>query len=638
MGNITITFPDGSKKEFEKGVRGIDIVRGISEGLAREALCAKINGRLVDLSEPVTEDSSFSALTFKDREGKEVFWHSSAHLLAQAVTSLFPYAKPTIGPALEEGFYYDFDHDAFTEEQIKQIEEKAMEIAKQKLEIKRIEAGKKEVLELFRDNPYKVELLNEAEGNISLYQQGEFIDLCRGPHIQNTGQIKAFKILKVGGAYWKGNQQNKQLQRLYGISFPDKKEMKKFLANLEEAKKRDHRKIGKQNGLFMMHELSLSGCPFILPKGTVVYNEILNFIRKEYFKRGYQEVITPQIFKKELWEKSGHWQHYKENMFVMDINGHEYSLKPMNCPSHLLIYNSKTRSYRDLPLRIADFCYLHRNELEGVLGGLTRVVKFAQDDAHIFLMPEQIESEILGLLDFIKYVYKDVFGFEYSVKLSTKPEDSMGEQELWDKAEDGLKKALKKAGMEFVVKEGEGAFYGPKIDFDVKDALGREWQLATIQLDFQLPLRFNATYEGKDGQKHTVVMVHRAIFGSIERFMAVLIEHFAGKFPLWLAPVQVKVLSIADRHNDYVEEIASALKEKGIRAEKDTRAETTNKKVREAQLQKIPYVLIVGDKEMEKKTISVRTLDGEVVFDVKLKEFADRILDIISNKKLEWKY
>src|SRR3989344_2959775 len=561
--------------------------------------------------------------------------HSAAHVLADAVKQIYPKTKLTIGPPIEEGFYYDFDIDkTFTSEDLQKIEKKALEIIDKNYEFKKSKKTRKEAEKILENEPYKLELLkNIPDDKITFYQHGNFIDLCAGPHIKSTGEIKGFKLLKTSGAYWKGDSKNKQLQRIYGTAFPTEKELKEYLQVLEEAEKRDHRKLGQQLGLFFFHEYS-PGSPFFEPKGTIIYNELLKFIKEEYKKRGYLEVITPQIFNKALWETSGHWKHFKEDMFILNIDNSEAALKPMNCPSHVLIFKNKIRSYRELPLRIADFCVLHRNELRGVLGGLTRVRKFSQDDAHIFVTEEQLEKEILGLMDFVEYVYKKVFNFNYIVNLSTKPEKAMGDPKLWDKAEEALKNALKKKNIEFNIKEGEGAFYGPKIDFDISDILERKWQLGTIQLDFQMPLNFKATYEGKDGNKHTPIMIHRAILGSLERFIAILIEHFAGKFPLWLSPIQVKVLTLTDRNKEFAEEVFNKLKENNIRVELDERSESIGKKVREAQLEKINYSITIGDKEQEKKTLAIRTLDGKVQFNVKLDKFIKEILEEIKERRI----
>jgi len=611
---MKITFPDGSSKEVEKGLTVLEIVKTcIGEGLARSAVAAKFNDELVDLTRQIKEDGKLVVLTCKDAEGKDVLRHSAAHVMAQAIMRLYKEAVLTIGPTVEDGFYYDIDHRPFTPEDLEKIEKEMEKIVKEDLKVERIELTKKEAQKMFKGNKYKLELIKDMEGKITAYKQGDFVDLCRGPHVPSTGSVKAFKLTKLAGAYWKGDSKNQQLQRIYGVVFPSKKELEEYVKLREEAEKRDHRKVGKELDLFMHHELALPGSPFFLPNGTIIYNELLKLIREEYVKRDYQEVLTPQLFKKQLWETSGHWEHYKDSMFMLNIGGEEYSLKPMNCPSHVLIYKNQTRSYRDLPLKIADFCPLHRNELAGVLGGLTRVTKFCQDDSHIFVAPEQIGTEMAKLLDFVDYLYNKVFKFTFTVKLSTRPDKFMGEKKLWDEAEAVLKKVLDEKKMNYIIKEGEGAFYGPKIDFDINDSLGRPWQCATIQLDFQLPLRFGATYEGQDGKKHTVIMIHRAILGSIERFIGVLIEHYAGKFPMWLSPRQVILLPIADRHAGYANEIAKQMKDKGLRVEVDSRTETTSKKVRDAQVAQINYILVVGDNEIKNKTVNVRTRDNKVL-------------------------
>jgi len=571
-------------------------------------------------------------IDFNTKEGKEIFWHSTSHLLAQAVKRLFPDAVLTIGPAIESGFYYDFDFRPFTAEDIKKIEEEMKKIAHEKLKIEKTEMTKEEAKKTFKNNPYKLELVNEAEGKITAYKQGEFIDLCKGPHVDSTGELKAFKLLKTSGAYWRGKSENKQLQRIYGISFPDKAMLNDYITKLQEAEKRDHRKIGKDLELFFFHEYS-PGSAFFEPHGAIIYNELVKFIREEYAKRGYKEVITPLVYDKQLWETSGHWQHFKEDMFTLTVDGKEFALKPMNCPSHVLIFKNRTRSYKDLPLRIADFAPLHRNELKGVLGGLTRVRKFCQDDAHIFVAGEQLEKELFEVIDFVDFVYKKTFGMNYTAVLSTRPEKFMGDKKLWDKAENTLNDVLKKKKISFAIASGEGAFYGPKIDLRIKDALDREWQLATIQVDFQMPLRFEATYDGEDNKKHTPIMIHRAILGTIDRFMGVFIEQCAGKFPLWLSPVQVILLPIADRHNDYCRAVAKKFSEAGIRVEVDDKTETTSKKVRNAEMQRINYILVVGDREIENKTVNVRTRDNKIVREKKADEFLKEILSEIKERK-----
>lgn len=632
-GSIEITFPDGKSKEFSKGTTALEIARSISRGLAEEAVTAKVNGVLWDLTRPIEADAALQLFKFDSAEGKSVFWHSAAHVMAQAVTRLFPFAKLTIGPTHESGFYYDMDHEPFRPEDLAKIEGEMAKIVAERHDIHRKVLTKADALKIFKDNNYKVEIINEdvKEGEeISAYQQGEFIDLCHGPHVPNTSYIKAFKLTKTSGAYWRGDAKNKSLQRLYGIAFPTKTQMDDYSSMLQEAEKRDHRKLGKDLELFMFHDWS-PGSAFFLPKGAIIYNELIGFVREEYLKRGYKEVITPQLFNKALWELSGHWQHYKENMFLLNVDNEEFSMKPMNCPSHVLIFKNRTRSYRELPLRIADFCVLHRNELKGVLGGLTRARKFSQDDAHIFCTREQIGPEIMQLLEFVKYVYVDVFKFEFKAKLSTRPEKSMGEQALWELAEKALEDALKASKLKYEIKPGEGAFYGPKIDFDVRDSIGRDWQLATIQLDFQMPLKMETEYEGQDGKRHTAVMIHRAILGSLERFIGVLTEHYAGKFPLWLSPVQVRILTVADRFNDYAHQLRQKYSDAGIRVEVDDKAESIPYKVREAELDKVNYILVVGEKEVAAKTVTVRkgkeqyTVDADAFMRQVAEEIGKRI-------------
>ncbi|MBI2650266.1 threonine--tRNA ligase [Candidatus Woesearchaeota archaeon] len=638
MPKIKITLPDGSVKEYHKGITAGEIAFGIGKRLGEDALIAKINGKLKDLFVPINEDSTLQIITYKDKEGLEAFRHSTAHLLAHAVVEMFPDAKPTIGPVVEEGFYYDFgiEHH-FVPEDLVKIEQRMHEIVKKEYKVERIELSEGEAKKLFKNNPFKIELIqefHEEKQPISAYKQGDFIDLCRGPHIPHTGKIKAFKLTKIASAYWRGDPKNQQLQRIYGVSFSEKSMLDAHLKQVEEAEKRDHRKIGKELEWFNFFEES-PGSPFFYPKGTIIYNLLLEFIRNEYKKRGYQEVITPLLYEKSLWVTSGHWEHFKESMFVLESEGKEFALKPMNCPSHVLVYKSKSRSYKDLPLRIADFAPLHRNELSGVLAGLTRVRKMSQDDAHIFIAPEQIEEEIFRVLDFTNFIYREVFDFDYKVELSTKPEKFMGNAEGWSKAEEALKKALEKKKIAYEIKSGEGAFYGPKIDFHIKDALGRDWQLATIQLDFQLPERFEATYVGADNAKHPVVMIHRALFGSIERFIGILVEHYAGKLPLWLAPVQVRILTVADRFEKYANKINEELEKHNVRVEADSRAESVGYKVREAQHQKIPLILTVGEKEESKGTVAVRTIDNKVYFDVKVDDLLSKILKNIKEKKVK---
>ncbi len=632
---VKIEFPDGSFKEFMKGVNGLDIVKSISERLLREAVAIEVNGEVKDLRDEILENCKIRIITSKDKESLSILRHSTAHLFAQALLRIFPGAKLAIGPSTEDGFYYDFLLDKFTEEDRDKVEEEMWRIVKEDLEIELLFLTYEEAKEFYKDNPFKLEILEELRNSglskFRFYKQGEFMDLCTGPHILRTGQIKAFKLDRLGAAYWKGDAENTQLRRIYGTAFWKKKELEDYYKLLEEAKKRDHRKLGKALNLIMFHDSS-PGCAFFLPKGTVIYNELLNFLREEYRKRGYDEVITPNLFNKVLWETSGHWQHYKDDMFVFKVDDKLFSWKPMNCPSHCLIFRSKFRSYRELPLRLADFGVLHRNELTGTLSGLTRVRRFSQDDAHIFCTPDQIEEEIYKLLDFVKYVYKDVFNMEYNVFLSTRPKDSMGSDEIWELAENGLKNALQKRNIDFEINEGDGAFYGPKIDFVLKDSLGRDWQTATIQLDFNLPERFDLYYEDKNGNRVRPIMIHRAILGSLERFIGVLIEHFAGKFPLWLSPVQVKVITVADRHIEYANTIVKKLFDEGFRVETNYEKLTVPNKVRLAQEEKVNYIVVIGDKEVEKRTLAVRDRTNKTTeftldeFIMKIKEEKDKKL------------
>jgi threonyl-tRNA synthetase len=625
---------NGKKKQYDKPVTGLELAKDAKrEG---KALAMKVNGELKDISAVVDKDSEVVLLTFDDKEGKEIFWHTAAHIFACAIKQMYPEALNTIGPAVEDGFYYDFDNLKITAPDFEKIEAKMQEIIGKKLKCERKEMTLPEVKALFAKNPYKVELAEEfakSGKKLTVYSLGsEFVDLCEGPHVPDTGFVKAMKLMVIASAYWRGDQKNKQLTRVYGTAFPNDDLLNKHLKLLKELEMRDHRKIGKDLELFTFHEWS-PGSPFLLPKGTIIYNELQEFIREEYKKRGYQEVITPQMFNKALWEKSGHWDHYKDNMFLMKVDGEEFSLKPMNCPSHCLIYQLKNHSYRELPLRIADFCFLHRNELRGALGGMTRVRKMSQDDAHIYCAPDQIQAEMKDLLEFVDYIYSKIFKMPYKAKLSTKPSDSMGDAKLWEQAEDALKKALDDAKMKYEIKPGEGAFYGPKIDFDVKDALNRDWQCATIQLDFQMPLRFDLKYMAPDNSLKTPVMIHRAIVGTIERFMGVITEHFAGKFPLWLSPVQVRVIPVAEAFIDYARSIGAKYHQEGIRAEVDESQETLNKKIRNAELDKINYVIVVGGKEKENNTINVRTRENKVSGERKIDEFLEQLKKEIAEKK-----
>jgi len=631
---IKVTLPDNSVKTVASGTTAMEVVESIGKRLASDAVVAEIDGELVDLSTKLIKDAKFKVHTFSSGEGRDVFWHSTAHLLAQAVLRLYPEAKLTIGPSWENGFYYDIAHPPFKPNDLEKIEKEMTKIVDEKHVVKRLKLSKAKATKLFKDNKYKLEIIEEdAKGKpITAYQQGEFIDLCRGPHTKSTGDMKAFKLTKVSAAYWRGDQKNDELQRIYGISFPDKKLLNKYLSMVELAEKNDHRKLGKELDLFWFHDWS-PGTPFFLPKGATIYNILIQFLRDEYQKRGYSEVITPLLYNKKLWELSGHWQHYKENMFLLNVDDTEFSLKPMNCPGHVLMFSSRARSYRELPMRIADFAVLHRNELRGVLAGTTRVRKFQQDDAHVFCTEEQIGDELDRLMDFTRFLYADIFKFEFSAKLSTKPEKSMGDGKLWDVAENALQRTLEKNKFKFVVKEGEGAFYGPKIDIDVKDSLGREHQLGTIQLDFQMPKKMSAEYEGADGKKHTAIMIHRALLGSFERFIAILIEHYGGKFPMWLSPTHVTIITIADRFNEHAMKVEELYRTSGIRVEMDMRSESVSYKVREAELSKVPYILVIGQKEVDSNTVTVRTRENKILGAKNTEEFLKHMLNEISTKK-----
>ena len=576
----------------------------------------------------------------EEKTDLESYRHSLAHLLAAAVLELYPGTKRAIGPAIENGFYYDFDFkEPISDDSLREIEKKMRQLLPGWDKFEKKEVSREEAKKEFEDNPYKLELIDEfsKEGKrLTLYKSGNYVDLCSGGHVDSAKEIKSdsFKLTHTAGAYWRGDAKKQQLTRIYGVAFASKKELDEYLKMVEEAKKRDHRIIGQKLDLFSFDELS-PGSPFFHPKGAIVFNQLLGFLREEYFKRGYKEVVTPLIYDKELWKTSGHWEHYGDLMFTLKMDDREAGLKPMNCPSHCVIYQKGFKSYRDLPLRIADFAVLHRNELKGVLGGLTRVRKFSQDDAHLFVTQEQLEDEIMKLIDFLDYIYAKVFDFEYTIELSTKPDKALGSDEIWKKAEKALEDALKKKKLDFKVNPGEGAFYGPKIDFHIKDVLGRSWQLGTIQVDFNLPERFELEYEDKDGKRKTPIMIHRALLGSIERFMAILIEHYAGKFPLWLAPEQVRIVTVSDRFNAYADEVAEKLRKNSIRVEVDKRAESIPKKVREAQIQYIPLIVTVGEKEETSKTLAVRTLDGKVKFGMKVDEFIIKVTNNIEERNIK---
>ena len=608
---MKVTLKDGSVKEYAQAMSVIDIAKDLSEGLARAACAGEVDGEVVDLRTIVDHDAAVNILTAKDEKGLAALRHTTSHVMAQAVKRLYPNTKLAIGPSIADGFYYDMEFETpLTSDDFEKIEAEMKKIVKEDLKIERFTLPREKAIEFMKEKeePYKVELIEDLpEGEeISFYQQGEFVDLCAGPHLMSTKEVgKAFKIMSLAGAYWRGDEHNQMLTRLYATAFAKKDELEAYITMMEEAKKRDHRKLGKELGLFMMHEAG-PGFPFFLPKGMVLKNTLLDYWREIHRKAGYVEISTPVILNRSLWETSGHWDHYKNNMYTTVIDGEDYAIKPMNCPGGVLVYASEPRSYRDLPLRMGELGLVHRHEKSGQLHGLMRVRCFTQDDAHIFLTPEQIKDEIKGVAGLINEVYS-LFGFQYHVELSTRPEDSMGSDEDWEMATDALRSALDELQLPYVVNEGDGAFYGPKIDFHLVDCIGRTWQCGTIQLDFQLPQRFELEYVGADGEKHRPIMIHRVVFGSIERFIGILIEHFAGAFPTWQAPVQVKVLPISDKYMDYAQNVLNKLTEAGIRAEVDTRAEKIGYKIREAQTAKIPYMLVVGQKEEEENTVSVRS-------------------------------
>ena len=633
---MIITLKDGSTKEYDQAMSVLDIAKDISEGLARVACAGEVDGELVDLRTVVDKDCNLNILTFESEGGAWAFHHTTSHIMAQAIKRLYPDVKLAIGPSVADGFYYDVDSETpLTAEDLAKIEAEMKKIVKEALPITRFTKSREEAIAYFKEKeePYKVELIEDLpeDAEISFYQQGEFVDLCAGPHLMSTKPVKAFKLTSLAGAYWRGSEKNKMLTRIYGTSFTKKADLEEYLNRMEEAKKRDHRKLGKELGLFMMREEG-PGFPFFLPKGMVLKNTLLDYWREIHRKNGYVEISTPIMLSRHLWETSGHWDHYKENMYTTVIDDTDFAIKPMNCPGGILVYQSEPRSYRDLPLRMGELGLVHRHEKSGQLHGLMRVRCFTQDDAHIFMMPEQIRDEIKGVARLIDEVYQ-LFGFKYHVELSTRPEDSMGSDEDWEMATEALRGALDDLGLPYVVNEGDGAFYGPKIDFHLEDSIGRTWQCGTIQLDFQLPLRFNCEYIGADGEKHRPIMIHRVAFGSIERFIGILIEHFAGAFPTWLSPVQVKVLPISDKYMEYGEKVKAALEAANIRTEIDTRAEKIGYKIREARLQKIPYMLVVGAKEEEENTVSVRSRFAGDEGAKSLDDFIAAITEEIKNRE-----
>ena len=625
-------LPSGDVKEFEGEVNLFTIAKSISNSLAKKSVAAKVNDELVDMSTVIDGEARVEFITPETEEGEEVIRHSTAHLMAQAVVRLFPGTKVAIGPAIENGFYYDFDPKVqFTEEDLAKIEAEMKKIVKENEKIERIMMTREEAIKHFEElgEEYKVEIIKEiAQGEmLSFYKQGEFMDLCRGPHVPSTSYLKAFKLKSVAGAYWRGDSNNKMLQRIYGFAFADEKRLKDYLTLLEEAEKRDHRKLGKELDLFFISEYG-PGFPIFLPKGMAIRNTLINLWKREHTLAGYTEIMTPIMLNKELWETSGHWFNYRENMYTSTIDETEFAIKPMNCPGGVITYKHQLHSYKDLPIRCGELGTVHRHEFSGALHGLMRVRSFTQDDAHIFMTPDQIESEIIGVVNLIDKFYSKLFGFEYHIELSTKPEKAIGSDEIWEKAESALAGALEKIGKSYKLNPGDGAFYGPKLDFKIKDAIGRTWQCGTIQLDFNLPERFDISYIGEDGEKHRPVMIHRVVYGSIERFIGILIEHYAGAFPLWLAPTQVKVLTINDETKPYAEEICRTLLERGIRAELDDRAESIGYKIREANGKyKVPVQLIIGKNEVENREVNIRRRGSQEQTSMKLDEFLDMIVD-----------
>ena len=637
MSSIQITLKDGSVRALDQGATAFDLAKDISGRLAKEALVAEVNGKVVDMTHVLQDGDTVNIFKFEDEAGEHAFRHTSAHILAQAIKRLFPGTMLAIGPAIDNGFYYDVDSEhIFVEEDFVKIEEEMKKIVKEDLKLERFEMSRNDAIEFVKNNgeAYKVELINDLPEDeiISFYRQGEFTDLCAGCHLPSTSHVKALKVLSVAGAYWRGDSTRKMLQRIYATSFPKASELETYLTRLEEAKKRDHRKLGKELQLFAMMEEG-PGFPFFLPKGMVLKNKLLEYWREVHNKAGYVEIETPIILNRHLWETSGHWHHYKENMYSLKIDEEDFAIKPMNCPGGMLVYKTEMRSYKDFPLRMGEIGRVHRHELSGALHGLMRVRAFTQDDAHIFMLPEQIKDEIKNVARLVDEVYT-TFGFKYHVELSTRPEESMGTDEEWTLAENSLQGALEELGLPYKLNPGDGAFYGPKIDFHLEDCIGRTWQCGTIQLDMQLPQRFDLNYIGSDGEKHKPIVIHRVAFGSIERFLGILIEHFAGKFPTWLAPVQVKILPIADRHAEYGMTVKAALEARGLRVEMDERSEKIGYKIRSAQMEKVPYMLVVGEKEIEEQQISVRSRDRGELGSQTIEAFINQIEEEIKSKAI----
>ncbi|WP_369379842.1 threonine--tRNA ligase [Lysinibacillus fusiformis] len=632
---IHIQFPDGQQQAFTKGVTLTEIAQAIRPELRKKAVAGSVNGTIVDLTRPIMEDAQITLYDASSKEGIEVIRHSTAHLLAQAVKRLYPHAQFGVGPVIENGFYYDIDiADTLTPSDLQQIEKTMKQIVRENVQIKRREVSRNEAKELFTHDALKLELLESipADETVTIYEQGEFYDLCRGSHVPSTGKLQHFQLMHVSGAYWRGNSDNQMLQRIYGVAFATKEELQQYFVFLDEAEKRNHRKLGKELSLFMFSE-EAPGMPFYLANGQILRNELESYLRNLQAKYDYREVRTPLMMNQRLWEQSGHWNHYKDNMYFTQVDDQSFALKPMNCPGHMLIFKNNLHSYRDLPIRMAEFGQVHRHEFSGALNGLLRVRSFCQDDAHIFATPQQIEDEIALALKIIDEVY-NVFGFQYSVELSTRPDDYMGELSLWDQAEEALKNVLKNLGIDYTINEGDGAFYGPKIDIHIKDAIQRSHQCATVQLDFQLPEKFDLTYINEHNEKVRPVVIHRAVFGSIDRFLGILIEHFGGAFPIWLAPQQVQVIAVADAHQDYAKQVVKALQHEQIRVKLDDRQEKLGKKIREAQLHKIPYILVIGDRETAHQNVSVRRHGQQATVEYSVPQLIEEMTDAIKQKCL----
>ena len=628
MADVKIILPDGSAKEYAAGTTLGEAVKKLSNSLAKKVLAANVNGELTDLREELVDGSEVAFLTFEEDGGKHTLRHTASHIMAQAVKRLWPEAKLAIGPAIDKGFYYDIDMEhTLTPEDLTKIEKEMSRIVKENLPITKSVMSRQEAIEFFKskNEDYKVELIEDLpeDAVISCYAQGDFVDLCAGPHVASTGKVKAFKLQSIAGAYWRGDEKNKMLQRIYGTAFEKKEELDAYLHMLEEAAKRDHRKLGKELGLFVIKEEG-PGFPFFLPKGMALRNELENFWREVHHDFEYDEIRTPIILNKHLWETSGHWEHYRENMYTTIIDDEEYAIKPMNCPGGILVYQNEMHSYRDLPLRYAELGLVHRHELSGALHGLFRVRAFTQDDAHVFMLPEQMQSELMKVIELFDRIYSQ-FGLKYHVELSTKPDNAMGDDAIWEAATEALRNAIEAKGIDYVINPGDGAFYGPKLDYHIEDSLGRTWQCGTIQLDMNLPERFNVEYIGEDGQKHRTIMIHRACFGSMERFIGILTEHYAGAFPTWMAPVQVKVLPISEKHVEYANQLAKQMRHDYVRVEVDDRNEKIGYKIRQAQMEKVPYMLVVGDKEMEDNSVNVRKHGGDELGTVPFDEFFNSI-------------